>query len=200
MDELSSNVVTESSGTGIARVRSRLILDHIPTVGEHRFTCVGHVGGQVVHATTVVKTSSSELFPVSLGGHSHRAPSADILNHLGLATSTMPVAPRITRYFNVLLENIGNTVILPCDAYAQPHPQVYWIDNKESLVSRHDPRLKVLPDGSLLITNLKWDDMGGFSCVAKNDLGKDTKSTFLYPMAVSITGDEDSWGKTLGAV
>lgn len=105
-----------------------------------------------------------------------------MLNHMGLTGPAGPVAPRITKWFNVLLENIGNTVVLPCGAYAQPSPQVYWLDNNDNLISKRDPRFIVDSDGSLVILNLKWDDMGEFHCVAKNDLGKDTKGTFIYPM------------------
>lgn len=183
MDELTSNVITEGSA-GVARVRARLFLDHIPSVGDHRFTCIGQVGGQVVHATTTVKTSSSDLFPTSGANVRHHPvpASVDMLNHWGLGSTVAPAAPRITKWYNVLLENIGNTVELPCGAYAQPHPQVYWLDNNDNLISKRHPRFRVKTDGSLVITNLKWEDMGEFHCVARNDLGKDTKGTFIYPM------------------
>lgn len=189
-DELTSNAIIEGSSGGVARVRSRLFLDHIPTVGEHKFTCVGQVGGQVVHATTVVKTSSSELFPSAIVNVRHRPVSSspgNILSHLAFeagsaGSATGPVVPRITKWFSVLLETIGNTVVLPCEAYAQPNPQIYWLDNNNEVISKRDPRFKVSYDGSLVIVNLKWDDMGEFHCVAKNDMGKDTKSTFIYPM------------------
>lgn len=187
-DEFSSNVISEAATGGVGRVRARLFLDHIHSVGDHRFTCIGQVGGQVVHATTTVKTSSSEIFPANVNVH-HRGgiPAMELLNRYGMGTAPGPVIPRISLWYNVLLEKIGNPVILPCEAYGQPHPQVYWLDNNNNMVGKHDPRFKTLPNGSLLITNLKWDDMGEFHCVAKNDLGKDTKGTFVYPMLVSVT-------------
>lgn len=103
-----------------------------------------------------------------------------MLNHWG--SSAAPVAPRITQWYNVLLDTIGNLVELPCGAYAQPSPQVYWMDNNDNLIGKRDPRYKIKSDGSLIILKLEWENMGMFHCVAKNDLGKDTKSTFLYPM------------------
>lgn len=183
--ELRSNVVTEGSSGSVARVRARLFLDHIPSVGEHHFTCIGQVGGQIVHSTTHVKTSSSELFPSSAINIRHRSvpPSVEMLNHLSGSPSSAPVVPRITKWYNVLLETIGNSVVLPCEAFAHPHPQVYWLDNNDNMISHREPRFKVRYDGSLLIVNLKWDDMGEFHCVAKNNVGKDTKGTFIYPMA-----------------
>lgn len=182
-DELESNAVSESTTGGVARVRSRFFVDHIPTVGDHRYTCIGQVGGQVVHATTTVKTSSSEMFPSSALNVRHRSvPAVEMLSHFGLGSTSGPVAPRITKWFNVLLEKIGNTVVLPCEAFAHPRPEVYWMDNNDNLISKRDSRFKMMNDGSLLIVSLKWDDMGEFHCVAKNDLGKDTKGTFLYPM------------------
>lgn len=158
-------------------------MDHISKVGEKRYTCIGQVGGQVVHATTTVTTSSSELFPTSAINVRHRSvPAIEMLNHIDISSSPAPVTPRITKWFNVLLEKIGNTVRLPCEAMAHPHPEIYWLDNNDNLISKRDNRFKILNDGSLLIVKLKWDDMGEFHCVAKNDLGKDTKGTFIYPM------------------
>lgn len=166
-------------------MRARLFLDHIHSVGEHRFTCIGQSGGQVVHASTTVRTSGSEIFPASVNVHHRGVPAVELLNHFGLGSAPGPAAPRITLWYSVLLEKIGSPVILPCEAYAQPHPQIYWLDNNDNVINKHDPRFKLMANGALLITSLKWDDMGEFHCVAKNDLGKDTKGSFLYPMAVS---------------
>lgn len=138
-----------------------------------------------MHATTVVKTTASELFPSTGINVRHRSmlPAVEMLNHMAGMTGTGgEAAPRITKWYNVLLENIGATVVLPCGAYAQPSPQVEWLDNNDNLITKQDRRFIVDNDGSLIITNLKWDDMGEFHCVAKNNLGKDTKGTFIYPM------------------
>lgn len=44
-------------------------------------------------------------------------------------------------------------------------------------------RFKVLGTGELLITNLRFNDMGTYICLAKNSVSKDVVSTFLYPLA-----------------
>lgn len=196
-DEVSSNAISVVKYGGVARVRVRLFLDHIPSVGDRRYTCIGQVGGQVVHATTTVKTTSSDIFPASGSIHHRGIPAVELLNHYGMGSPAGPVAPRITHWYNVLLEKIGSPIVLPCEAYAQPHPQVYWMDNNNNMISNHDPRLRVMPNGSLMITSLKWDDMGEFHCVAKNDIGKDRKGTFLYPMAVSSEVNEMQWNLNL---
>lgn len=42
--------------------------------------------------------------------------------------------------------------------------------------------LQLLDSGDLLISDVNWSDMGGFKCVAESPLGRDTATTFLYPM------------------
>ena len=46
-------------------------------------------------------------------------------------------------------------------------------------------KFKVMPDGSLVIHNLDFNDMGVYQCVAKNKFGHDMAETFVYPVAVS---------------
>ena len=43
-----------------------------------------------------------------------------------------------------------------------------------------------MPDGSLVIHNLDFNDMGLYVCVAKNKFGHSLAETFVYPVAVSI--------------
>ena len=44
-----------------------------------------------------------------------------------------------------------------------------------------------MPDGSLVIHNLDFNDMGLYVCVAKNKFGHSLAETFVYPVAVSIS-------------
>lgn len=36
--------------------------------------------------------------------------------------------------------------------------------------------------GDLVISKLRWSDMGGYTCVAQSPLDRDMEKTFLYPM------------------
>ena len=46
-------------------------------------------------------------------------------------------------------------------------------------------KYQIKPDGSLIIRNLDFSDMGNYACLVKNDFGSDKIETFLYPVAVS---------------
>ena len=48
-----------------------------------------------------------------------------------------------------------------------------------------DGKYQIKPDGSLIIRNLDFSDMGNYACLVKNDFGSDKIETFVYPVAVS---------------
>lgn len=41
---------------------------------------------------------------------------------------------------------------------------------------------QLLPSGDLFISEISWDDMGTYTCVAQNNLGSDKVESFLYPV------------------
>ncbi|CAG9790037.1 unnamed protein product [Diatraea saccharalis] len=91
-----------------------------------------------------------------------------------------PSKPIITDYYNELFQDIGSSVVLPCRHNSNTATQVFWIDNDDKPIFGN-PRMKVLPSGDLLITNLRWEDMGNFTCTVKNAYGKESVDTFVYP-------------------
>ncbi|XP_076308821.1 neural/ectodermal development factor IMP-L2-like [Tachypleus tridentatus] len=52
-----------------------------------------------------------------------------------------------------------------------------------------DKKYMVLDNGDLLIRNIRWEDVGIYTCTAQNDLGSDMTLTFLYPVKVLDNGD-----------
>uniref|UniRef100_A0A1L8DPD5 Putative conserved secreted protein n=1 Tax=Nyssomyia neivai TaxID=330878 RepID=A0A1L8DPD5_9DIPT len=173
LNELEANVVSEASPNALVRVRSRLVLEHAaPT--ERTYTCVGRSGSKTAFATTTVVASSHH------GRQKHNITS-DILSTL-LSPGGGAQKPRIVLFYTVILELMGSDVVLPCNTIGRPRPDIYWLDVNDNLISGQEPRYRVLPTGELVITNLKWSDMGGFTCVARNALAKDTITTFVYPI------------------
>lgn len=82
------------------------------------------------------------------------------------------------------LELIGSEVRLFCRASGSPTPTISWIGpDDELIVSNH--KYHVADNGDLIIKQLAWSDMGGFTCVASNVNGDDRSLTFLYPTMVS---------------
>ena len=76
---------------------------------------------------------------------------------------------------------MGSTVELPCEASGSPRPHVRWLDGEGNELD--DPRFSVQPDGSLLISNIRWQDMDGYRCQAQSSQGEAEVVTFLYPAA-----------------
>lgn len=147
---------------------------------EKSYTCVGQSGTKTAYATTTVYSSGGST---KIGRfNQHNITDLMTINH----RINSPKKPRIVLYYSVIFEEIGSNVMLPCKAAGRPRPDVYWLDTNENIINGQDPRIRMLPTGELLITYLRWTDMGTFTCVAHNALAKDAVATFVYPVLVSI--------------
>ncbi|XP_017059627.1 neural/ectodermal development factor IMP-L2 [Drosophila ficusphila] len=161
IDDLDSNQVVEDAPSAIVRVRSSHIIDHV--LSEARtYTCIGRTGAKTIYASTVVHPVRSSQF----------APKK---NYLG------PQKPRIVYSEKTHLDLMGSNIQLPCRVHARPKAKVTWLNNENKKVlpgHRH----RVLPNGDLLIAEVKWEDMGNYKCIASNEVGEDTADTFVYPV------------------
>lgn len=166
-------MVTEVNPNSLVRVRSRLIIDHM-AAPERSFTCVGRSGSKMAYATTTVYATPPNPQNIT-----------ELLNE---KTNSLlgPKKARIVLYYNAIFDTIGRNVLLPCKTAGRPHPEVYWLDTENNMVAGETGRYKVLPSGELLITSVRWSDMGLYTCIARNAVSKDSISTFLYPMPVSF--------------
>lgn len=170
-DDASINIVSESSPTTMARVVSRLVLDHSTRAAETTYTCIGRSGVQIALASTTVyhiDAPRSNFTDIMRSGH-------HLFTHLKPA--------RVTLHYKALFEYMGSTVILPCKAVGRPVPEITWKNEEGNVISSmQDPRYRTLPTGELVINELRWADMGTYTCVAKNAISKDEADTFLYPI------------------
>lgn len=87
----------------------------------------------------------------------------------------------------------GSTIVLECDVQGIPLPSITWYKDARKIASvgaeAGEPdnvdnddgagRYRVEVDRSLVITNLKMEDMGIFQCIASNDAGESSMSTWL---------------------
>lgn len=174
-DIVENNLISESSPNSIARVRSRLNVNH-NSVNDRTYTCVGRSGSKIAYTSTTIRSDPNGYKP------------HNITELLAFGSSTLngPKKARIVSYYNVLLEGQSTSVVLPCKAVGRPRPEIYWLDANDNIISGMDPRFKMIETGDLLITDLRFSDMGSYTCVARNPVGKDTISTFVYPMRVSL--------------
>lgn len=162
LNDYKTNIVSEENPASITRVRSVLYIPRA-IAADTTFTCVGQSGGKTVFASTLVKRSIPALL----------AP------YDAMASEKKTV--KITHSYLIAFDLIGSNIVLPCRAYGHPRPEIYWT-GKSGVINGQDPRMKVLPSGELLITDLKWEDMGNYKCVAQNSYGNDSVETFVYPV------------------
>ena len=74
----------------------------------------------------------------------------------------------------------GHNVILNCAAHGHPAPKFAWsFGLKEPRPLTGNPRMIVLPGGSLLIQKARMSDAGVYRCIASNNAGTDTAEAML---------------------
>lgn len=163
-------MIVESSPNSFVILHSRLIIDRASTT-DREYTCVGRAGSKTDHSTATIFGVTS--------GKKH--------NLTELSAFDGPKKPRIVLFYSAIFELMGSSVVLPCSIAGRPYPEVSWLDQYEELINGNgEGRVRVLPTGDLLITDLEWSDMGAYTCIARNPAGKDSISTFVYPLLVSI--------------
>lgn len=162
IETIESNVISESSSSAIVKVRSVHVIDH--NLSEPRtYTCVGRTGSKTIYASTIVY------------------PQTDHNDLVREKPFNGPIKPRIVYSERMHLDLVGSNVVLPCKVHANPKAEVYWM-NDEGHIIEQNQRFKLLRSGDLLISDLKWEDMGAYRCIARNDMGKDTADVFIYPV------------------
>ncbi|XP_034123900.1 protein sidekick isoform X7 [Drosophila guanche] len=74
----------------------------------------------------------------------------------------------------------GGQLQLPCDVVGEPTPQVQWFRNAESVDANvQSGRYSLGEDNTLIIKKLILDDAAMFQCLAKNEAGENSASTWL---------------------
>nr|CAD7448564.1 unnamed protein product [Timema bartmani] len=158
---------------GMAKVRSRLVLDCVMPVHEGVYSCVATAAAQSILAPpTMLLLQDNNIN--NLTALLAACPSTNSIHN------TSPA--RISTWSPLYMDVMGNDVTLPCRAVGNPRPAIYWLDGDNKLIAENEPRYKVLPDGDLFIYKLQWSDMGGYTCIASNTRSRDMTTTFLYPV------------------
>ncbi|XP_049882336.1 neural/ectodermal development factor IMP-L2-like [Pectinophora gossypiella] len=159
--EEAANEILSTHPSSIARITSKLIAS---AQNGDVFTCLATAGLKQQSASTTVYVTEGE--------------DPDLV----LEKLLIPPKPVITAYYNEIFQNMGTNIVLPCRIEGKA--DLYWQDNLDNIILG-DNRHRVLPSGDLMISGLRWSDMGQYTCVAQNAYGKDTASTFLYPSKAS---------------
>ncbi|XP_023941516.1 neural/ectodermal development factor IMP-L2 [Bicyclus anynana] len=154
-----SNEIIDTNPSSLARVTSTLLVSRSEDPAE--YTCLVLAGSNTARASTLVY-------------------SADGSTDTSERSKLVPLAPRILVSYKVLVDVMGNNVVLPCRVRGHPRPIVTWKTSNGQDAS-DDPRMKVLRSGELLISDLRWSDMGEYYCQASNLFGSTETRTFVYP-------------------
>lgn len=171
--DLETNSLSETgnlSPASRARAISRLLVER-STVSDKEFTCVGRSGSKTEFVSTKVVPSDSNSI-------------SDMLTLNGAASAHGTKKARILSYYPTIFTPIGKTVILPCKATGRPNAEILWLDGEQNVIDSQNSRQKVLQSGDLLISPLRWTDMGIYTCIARNPISKDSAETFLYPSVI----------------
>ncbi|KAJ0170612.1 hypothetical protein K1T71_013983 [Dendrolimus kikuchii] len=161
--DVEANEILPENADTLGRLSSKLIITS--SLNGDEYTCVANAGLKQYTATTTV--------------YSINVPEEEEIMALE-KLSRLPAKPVITLFYHEIFADLGADIILPCRVYSYTKAQVFWQDTKNNLVYSNS-RIRVLPSGDLLITDLRWTDMGNFTCTAKNIYGKESVSTFIYP-------------------
>ncbi|GJQ87065.1 putative immunoglobulin [Trypoxylus dichotomus] len=162
---LSGNNVLASSSSPLVKstARWRLVAEKSEVI-----FCKATSGSKTAHAAIKIFVAGSQLGLLNNDGFHFEASQRKV--------------PRITFFDTTYVENIGNTVILPCSSTGNENADTIWLDvNGKVLDNTLDERFAV-SSGHLRIKNIMWSDMGLYTCVIKNNFGEDAITTFLYPM------------------
>lgn len=95
-------------------------------------------------------------------------------------TSLSNAAPKISQYYTTFMMEMGLDAHLRCVTVGRH--STTWLGPDEEPLGDSD-KYKILPDGSLIIKSLTFDDMGVYQCLVKNSFGHDMAETFVYPVA-----------------
>ncbi|KAJ8682082.1 hypothetical protein QAD02_017874 [Eretmocerus hayati] len=176
VEELERESVAEVSYTAIAREISKLIIECPTFEDQGLIHCVGVSADKVaISEPTVLKVEGGK------NGTSHHQ------QHQACREGASTNGPVITRHRPIYFSEMGTTVELPCEASGRPRAHVRWLDGDGNELV--DPRFQVQPSGSLIIANIRWQDMDGYRCVATSEIGGQRATaeavTFLYPAAKS---------------
>ena len=63
--------------------------------------------------------------------------------------------------------------------------EITWTNGRGDDIG-NDVRFVVTESGDLVISSVTWDDMGQYTCTAKNLKGATSVNTFLYPLAPGL--------------
>ena len=91
--------------------------------------------------------------------------------------------PQIMEHYQNYLLEIGYDAHLKCLTIGRH--STTWLTPTDEPIDTNNDKYQLKPDGSLIIRELDFMDMGTYRCLVKNEFGSDQIETFVYPVTVS---------------
>ncbi|XP_067129473.1 zwei Ig domain protein zig-2-like isoform X1 [Centruroides vittatus] len=145
----------------ITMVKSRLYLDCVTPDDAGEYTCVIENAYEKKSKNVKVEIMESE---------------EDLCVDKEISSSA-----RINLWTTRMLKTQGYDVRLICRSEGSPTPKITWLDTEQNPIS-DSYKYKLMENGDLIIYDLKWEDMGHYTCLSENSRGSDTAVLFLYPL------------------
>ncbi|XP_039630565.1 follistatin-related protein 4 isoform X1 [Polypterus senegalus] len=103
------------------------------------------------------------------------------------------VPPVIIVYPETQAQEPGVSASLKCHADGIPIPKISWLKNGMDILPKLSKQISLIANGSELhISNVRYEDTGAYTCIAKNEVGVDEDISSLFV--------EDSARKTLANI
>ncbi|KAF3821543.1 hypothetical protein GH733_009585 [Mirounga leonina] len=103
------------------------------------------------------------------------------VRYQGQSTGPRPVPPVIRVYPETQAQEPGMAASLRCHAEGIPMPRITWLKNGMDVSTQMSKQLSLLANGSELhIGNVRYEDTGAYTCIAKNEVGVDEDISSLF--------------------
>ncbi|KAF2978644.1 hypothetical protein EK904_010636, partial [Melospiza melodia maxima] len=114
-----------------------------------------------------------------MGNYTCYADGYDKLYQTHILQVTVP--PVIRVYPESQAREPGVTASLRCHAEGIPNPQLGWLKNGIDITPKLSKQLTLQANGSEVhISNVRYEDTGAYTCIAKNEAGVDEDISSLF--------------------
>ncbi|XP_013118508.1 cell adhesion molecule Dscam2 isoform X18 [Stomoxys calcitrans] len=135
-------------------------------------------------ATELEKNSPYEFWVTASTNIGEGQPSKSIV-----AMPSDQVPAKIASFDDTFTATFKEDAKMPCLAVGSPQPEITW--KIKGVEFTGNDRMRVLPDGSLLIKSVNRQDAGDYTCHAENSIAKDSITHKLIvlapPMSPQVT-------------
>uniref|UniRef100_A0A671YQ68 Neural cell adhesion molecule L1 n=1 Tax=Sparus aurata TaxID=8175 RepID=A0A671YQ68_SPAAU len=84
----------------------------------------------------------------------------------------------------------GGSVKLHCEVFGSPRPHIAW-EGEDRLTLLSDPRVSLLTNGTLEVSDVSHDDSGSYTCSVKHNNISITAHLEVFNRTVILTGPQD---------